>query len=89
MVSWDHIFSSLHQYFSSLRQELANDSADQRFGGMTAPRNAQPRDITEQELDGLIAVCKLITKVADQVSGIYGIVRFNQLRMAKTTQRLV
>ena len=56
---------------------------------MTAPRNAQPRDITEQELDGLIAVCKLITKVADQVSGIYGIVRFNQLRMAKTTQRLV
>jgi len=58
MVSWDHIFASLNQYFSSLRQELHSDQHGARL--------TSTRGITEQELAGLLAVCRLVGRVADR-----------------------
>lgn len=65
MVSWDHIFDSLNQYFTSLRQELASTEGQGHMLGSS--RGHQIRDITQQELNGLMAVCKLITAVANNV----------------------
>ncbi|KAF6038170.1 NUP205 [Bugula neritina] len=62
-VSWDHIFSSLNQYFTSLRHEVASNESERV---RLASRNHMARDITEHELAGLIAVCKLITQVSTQ-----------------------
>lgn len=60
-VSWDHIFTSLNQYYSSLRREsphAADSSTSYRL---------HSRVITPQELDGLLGVLKLVRKVCEQV----------------------
>ena len=64
LASWDHVFSSLNQYFTTLRQEVGNTD----FEPSHLTVSPMMRDISEQELTGLLAVCKLITQVADQVS---------------------
>ncbi|KAL4232887.1 hypothetical protein ACF0H5_007574 [Mactra antiquata] len=59
-VSWDHIFSSLNQYYNSLRRETAQ-TADQ-----STSYRLHSRVITPQELDGLITVLQLVRTVSDQ-----------------------
>jgi len=59
-ISWDHFFSSLHQYFVNLRQEnqLATSDTIYRLRPMT-------KGISPAEIQGLAAVLKLITVVSD------------------------
>lgn len=64
MVSWDHVFTSIGQYFSTLRQEAA--AGDLPPGHVT--RGPIVKDITEQELAGLVTVCQLIGRVCEHVS---------------------
>ncbi|XP_013384593.1 nuclear pore complex protein Nup205 [Lingula anatina] len=59
-VSWDHFFLSLNQYYSSLRQEVVTSVETSHI-----PKPI-PRNITQQELEGLIAVLQLTRQVADQ-----------------------
>ncbi|KAL5010671.1 hypothetical protein ScPMuIL_012976 [Solemya velum] len=61
MVSWDHIFSSLNQYFTSLRQEMPNSSDVSQVY-----RARQIRGITAQEVEGLKAVLHLTRCVIEQ-----------------------
>ncbi|XP_067951509.1 nuclear pore complex protein Nup205-like [Watersipora subatra] len=63
LVSWDHVFASLNQYFTTLRQDVSSKELE---GAHLSSRAPIIRDITEQELSGLIAVCKLITMVAEK-----------------------
>ncbi|GFN90053.1 nuclear pore complex protein nup205-like [Plakobranchus ocellatus] len=62
-VSWDHIFSSMHQYFSSLRQE-AYGSGDNLGSGMY--RTSTARSMTPQELEAVCACLRLTRHIADQ-----------------------
>lgn len=63
-ISWDHFFLSINQYYSSLRQEapLASD--------MAHIYRHHHRGITPQEVEGLMAVLKLVETVAEYVSVI-------------------
>lgn len=63
LVSWDHIFFSLNQYYTNLRKEtpMSSDSATQRY-------RHYHRGITPQELEGLLSVLRLTRTVAEEVS---------------------
>lgn len=58
MVSWDHIFISLNQYYTNLRREVPS----QTFGG-----HHSHGGITPQEQEALIAVLQLTECIASQV----------------------
>lgn len=60
-MSWDHIFSSLNQYFGNLRRESP------AVGDPSQSYRMMSRVITPQELEGLIAVLQLVRKVCEQV----------------------
>ncbi|OWF55575.1 nuclear pore complex protein Nup205-like [Mizuhopecten yessoensis] len=60
-VSWNHIFTSLNQYYTSLRRE-APTSADSSHH----QRAPHLRGITPAELDGLVTVLKLTRTIAEQ-----------------------
>uniref|UniRef100_A0A2C9L850 Nuclear pore complex protein Nup205 n=1 Tax=Biomphalaria glabrata TaxID=6526 RepID=A0A2C9L850_BIOGL len=60
-VSWDHIFGSLHQYYTSLRQEVF---AKTDIVGVPH-RLASPRCMTPQELEAVCAVLKLTKHIAN------------------------
>ena len=59
-ISWDHFFSSLHQYFVNLRQEVQVATSDTiyRLRSMT-------KGISPAEISGLAAVLRLVTVVSD------------------------
>ncbi|XP_064596049.1 nuclear pore complex protein Nup205-like [Liolophura sinensis] len=61
LVSWDHIFFSLNQYYTNLRKETptSSDSAAQRY-------RHYHRGITPQELEGLLSVLRLTRTVAEE-----------------------
>ncbi|BFZ24882.1 hypothetical protein BsWGS_27921 [Bradybaena similaris] len=60
-VSWDHIFHSLHQYYTSLRQE-SHSMPD----AMNIPYRTNPaRVMTPQEQEAVCAVLRLIRHIAD------------------------
>ena len=61
-VSWDHIFTSLNQYYASLRRETPSST------DMSHSYRSQLRTITPQELEGLIAVLQLTRRVITEVS---------------------
>ncbi|CAL1531629.1 unnamed protein product, partial [Lymnaea stagnalis] len=60
-VSWDHIFGSLHQYYSNLRQETYSRSDSVAL----AQRQTPSRCMTPQELEAVCAVLKLTRHVAN------------------------
>lgn len=62
MVSWDHIFLSLNQYYVSLRREVPS----QTFGSYHAHGG-----ITPQEQEALIVVLQLTQQIANQVKKTY------------------
>ena len=64
-VSWDHFFTSLNQYYVSLRQSVPHGGATFHHPG--TPMSG-PRSITPQEVEGLRAVLHLIATVVHQVS---------------------
>ncbi|XP_052238220.1 nuclear pore complex protein Nup205-like isoform X2 [Dreissena polymorpha] len=59
-VSWDHIFTSLNQYFSSLRRETPTS------GDQSVSYRMHSRAITPQELEGLQSVLELVRRVCEQ-----------------------
>ncbi|XP_052809828.1 nuclear pore complex protein Nup205-like [Mya arenaria] len=59
-VSWDHIFTSLNQYYNSLRRESPHS------GDQSMSYRMHSRVITRQELDGLLAVLELTRRVCEQ-----------------------
>ncbi|CAG5133814.1 unnamed protein product [Candidula unifasciata] len=61
-VSWDHVFHSLHQYYSSLRQEAYSTSDSMSIPYRTTP----PRVMTPQEQEAVCAVLRLIRHIAQQ-----------------------
>ncbi|XP_055955132.1 nuclear pore complex protein Nup205 [Patella vulgata] len=61
MVSWDHIFMSLNQYYTSLRRETPST-----MEASHAYRAVHNRGISAHELDGIIAVLKLTQCVIKQ-----------------------
>jgi len=60
-VSWEHFFSSLNQYYISLRQEAPHQTGD----SLASHALFRPhiRTITPQEVDGLTAVLTLIRTI--------------------------
>ncbi|CAC5405169.1 NUP205 [Mytilus coruscus] len=60
-VSWNHIFVSLNQYYSSLRREMPTSSE-------VSQRAPHIRGITLKELEGLISVLKLANVIAEKGS---------------------
>ncbi|KAK3769775.1 hypothetical protein RRG08_046880 [Elysia crispata] len=62
-VSWDHIFSSMNQYFTSLRQEAygAGDAL-----GSSMYRTSTGRSMTPQEFEAMCACLKLTRHIAEQ-----------------------
>ncbi|GFS19080.1 nuclear pore complex protein Nup205-like, partial [Elysia marginata] len=63
-VSWDHIFSSMHQYFTSLRQEAYGAGDAQSSSSMY--RSSSGRSMTPQELEAVCACLKLTRHIAEQ-----------------------
>ncbi|ESP04618.1 hypothetical protein LOTGIDRAFT_237278 [Lottia gigantea] len=61
MVSWDHIFMSLNQYYTSLRREQPNS-----IEAAHSYRTHHTRGISIQELEGIIAVLKLAQCIIKQ-----------------------
>ncbi|XP_035827391.1 nuclear pore complex protein Nup205 [Aplysia californica] len=59
-VSWDHIFHSIHQYYSSLRQEAYSVSDTQAV----PYRASAVRSMTPQELEAVCSVLKLTRHIA-------------------------
>ncbi|XP_042900797.1 nuclear pore complex protein Nup205 isoform X2 [Parasteatoda tepidariorum] len=68
IVSWDHFFSTLHRYYSSLHEEVPSAFDRQR----TYPQRMHAKVITPLELDGLISVLKLISQIVklDEIARI-------------------
>ncbi|RUS70914.1 hypothetical protein EGW08_021327, partial [Elysia chlorotica] len=62
-VSWDHIFASMHQYFTSLRQE-AYGAGDAQGSAMY--RSNTGRSMTRQELEAVCACLRLTRHIAEQ-----------------------
>ena len=62
-VSWDHFFSSLHQYFANLRQENQFSNMDTIYRVAARPMT---RGISPAEVYGLVSVLRLITSVCAQ-----------------------
>ncbi|CAG2238144.1 NUP192 [Mytilus edulis] len=58
-VSWNHIFVSLNQYYSSLRRETPTSSE-------VSQRAPHIRGITLKELEGLISVLRLANVIAEK-----------------------
>ena len=73
LVSWDHFFMSLNQYYSNLRQEVPLTS------DLSPVYRYHRKFITPYEVDGLRAVLKLITVVVRKVGS--GIVYETQTKM--------
>jgi Nuclear pore complex scaffold, nucleoporins 186/192/205 len=71
-VSWEHFFTSLNQYYASLRQEVPQTAYPGFVRGTTfrshGAQMAAIRSITPQEVDGLRAVLTLVATVVKQVS---------------------
>ncbi|XP_045195259.2 nuclear pore complex protein Nup205-like [Mercenaria mercenaria] len=59
-VSWDHIFTSLNQYYNSLRRESPHSSDP------STSYRLHSRVITPQELEGLVMVLQLVRRVCEQ-----------------------
>ncbi|KAK8387299.1 hypothetical protein O3P69_018111 [Scylla paramamosain] len=59
-LAWDHFMTALNQYYSNLRTEEPG-----AMDTMYRVRGA-PRGITPQEVQGLLAVLQLLTRVAEQ-----------------------
>ena len=62
-VSWNHIFVSLNQYYSSLRRETPTSSE-------VSQRAPHIRGITLKELEGLISVLRLANVIAEKVNTV-------------------
>ncbi|KAJ8314739.1 hypothetical protein KUTeg_006889 [Tegillarca granosa] len=60
-VSWNHIFTSLNQYYTSLRREMPTSAETSHV--LRAPHS---RGITAQEIEGLVAVLKLTKTIAEK-----------------------
>ncbi|XP_063402892.1 nuclear pore complex protein Nup205-like [Mytilus trossulus] len=58
-VSWNHIFVSLNQYYSSLRRETPTSSE-------VSQRAPHIRGITLKELEGLVSVLRLANVIAEK-----------------------
>ncbi len=61
-VSWDHFFASLHQYFANLRQEAQMPMPSMMD---SIYRRPMTKGISPTEVQGLGAVLRLITSVAN------------------------
>ncbi|XP_046581767.1 nuclear pore complex protein Nup205-like [Haliotis rubra] len=72
MVSWDHIFVSLNQYYASLRRETQSSVDSNMY------RAPPARAITPHELEGILSVLKLIRCVADENENCRGALFENQ-----------
>eukprot|EP00095_Tigriopus_kingsejongensis_P011855 maker-scaffold180_size281610-snap-gene-0.27 protein:Tk11855 transcript:maker-scaffold180_size281610-snap-gene-0.27-mRNA-1 annotation:"nuclear pore complex protein nup205" len=72
-VSWDHFYSSMQQYFANLRQEqIPSYSSGNQSSTDVIYRMARPmtRGISPAEIDGLVAVLKLVGTVSHQCEAV-------------------
>lgn len=69
-ISWNHIIFAFEKYYDSFRmdQNIPQQSSTFQYQNPTIPINTQLRShnkgITQQELQGLISVTKLVTQIA-------------------------